>query len=184
MAKYTTSIEILYRPGKVYRNADSLSCILNKTDIKDSLAEQYIQESENRDIDIITIFAAPLEAAEQDILSFTTIYIYNKTAKAIARLILSDKAFSKVYRKILQKFNNSPCNIRVCTFEDFRLDKQTKLLFFRDSPTEEQLCIPRKYLKPVLKLVYNDRVYIGIPRVREYLRCYIFFLRLNKEIRD
>jgi len=49
--------------------------------------------------------------------------------EAIIREYSRDKNFGKLYRNMVQRLQNSPKAERITTFESFRLDANTKLLF-------------------------------------------------------
>jgi hypothetical protein len=65
--------------------------------------------------------------------------------EAIIREYSRDKNFGKLYRNMVQRLQNSPKAERITTFESFRLDAKTKLLFFHKDGGSEKLYIPDKF---------------------------------------
>lgn len=69
----------------------------------------------------------------------------------------------------------------ITTFESFRLDPKSKLLYFRDSDEGERLCIPDKLWTTFARIAHDDRAHVGGNRTYDFLRRNIFALRLKKK---
>ena len=121
------------------------------------------------------------ERVTTETLQSASTFMSNEFIKSTAKLMPTDRTFGKVYRKMKQTYTDSPKDARITTFESFRFDYPTRLLFFRDSDSEERLCIPQKLVAQVLRIGHEDRAHVGTRRTYEYLRRHIFIPRLQKQ---
>jgi hypothetical protein len=99
--------------------------------------------------------------------------------EAIIRKYSRDKNFGNLYRNMLQRLRNSPRAERITTFESFRLDANTKWLFFRKDGSSEKLYIPDKFVRTLLKMGHDVKAHLGANGTRDYLREYVFIPRPN-----
>ena len=173
--EHISILQIFCAPVVTRRAARNRLSEATQEEIQDSnIPSQTVQELAAQ---AIRATAAPSNRT----LTAASTFLDNDFIKSIAGSLPNDRTFGKVYRKMLGTFTDSPTNARVTTFESFRLDHPTKLLFFRDSDTEERLCLPQNFLAIAFKIAHDDRSHVGTRRTYEFLRRHILIPRLQKQ---
>jgi hypothetical protein len=76
----------------------------------------------------------------------TSVYIDKQLKADILKQLPRDKSFGKLYQKMLDRYKKSPKDERVTTFKSFRLDSQSRLLFFQTAEGSKRICIPDKFM--------------------------------------
>jgi len=72
----------------------------------------------------------------------------------------------------------SPRNAHILTFESFRFDAKTKLLFFCNPNSIKRLCIPNKFVLEVLKIAYDNCAYISLHQTYDFLKDKVFMKKM------
>jgi hypothetical protein len=114
---------------------------------------------------------------------FHALHVHPGILKAIARQLPSDKSLGKIYSLLVRLYNDtkSEAGGPRTTFQSFRRDPKSKLLFFLDGD-RERLCIPLKSQRKVFEAAHDNRAHVGGNRVYYYLREHIFFPKMRKRI--
>jgi hypothetical protein len=92
----------------------------------------------------------------------STLHMHPDILKAIAAELPRDKTFGIIYAKLKQLYASTRYGAPVTTFESFRRDPKTKLLYFCEGD-QDRLCIPHNLRQRLLQ-AHDNRAYVGTDR--------------------
>ncbi|CZT02527.1 uncharacterized protein RCO7_06258 [Rhynchosporium graminicola] len=183
LSKWAPYMTIRHRAGKDHQNADALSRLPRREP-----ADQTIYHTSKESMTVTTIRAFPVAVTDPEehpsTLAATAIHLSETMVSQFRRELPRDKTFASVYNSMMGRLKSSPPEEPTTTFENFRLDPKTKLLWFRDSDIIERLCVPGKYLQRVLEIAHDNRAHVGSKRTYEYLRRHTFIPKLWKTTKE
>ncbi|KAL2060379.1 hypothetical protein VTL71DRAFT_9774 [Oculimacula yallundae] len=113
----------------------------------------------------------------------TMVHLDKQLVRSVVRQLPSDRTFGTIYRQIKSKYDKSPKDARIYTYESFRLDSKSKLLFFMDDG-KDRLYIPDKMIRTVLEIGHDQRAHVGAHRTYEFLKDQIFIKRMWKTVKS
>lgn len=212
LAKYMPYMSIVHRSGKTHLNADALSrlktvpvnmiqiqqwftddsaflihddvCNLPDLEFEEPRERQSVRTTLDGDICLVSeeIYTMATETSPAQFKS-VLLHIDSTFGQTVAIALPNDKSFRRLYKKMVQRFEASPEDARITTFENFRYDSESGLIYFRDTDVKERLCIPDSLIQEVFKMAHDNRAHIGTQRTYDWLKECIFIRRLWRRTR-
>ena len=148
-------MKIIHRAGKSYGNADGLSRI-------------------------------PTEAKTDATKAFPVVVVQaeNEFLKETSENLPNDPHFGRIFRhlqkqiKDTQDLESGPQT----TYQSYRLDPDTSLLYMLDRSGPSRLCIPQMLTRKVLEYGHDSHAHGGINRTYDRLRTSVYFPKMRKVI--
>ena len=107
-----------------------------------------------------------------------------KFCKAIVTHLPTDKYFRVLYRQLRDQIKTTAEaeGGPKTTYNSFRLERDTGLLFFMDKEGHSRLCIPERMHAEMLKEAHDNRMHGGIDKTYDYLRQTTFMAKMRSVV--
>ena len=154
LSTFQPRMKILHRAGKSHGNADGLSRI------------------PTQETDLTHAFPAVVIQAE------------DKFLQEISEALPTDPHFGRIHEHIQKQVKDtqdSESGPRT-TYQSYRLDPDTGLLYMLDRPGPDRLCVPRKLVRKVLEYGHDSHAHGGINRTYDRLRTSVYIPKMRKVV--
>ncbi len=98
--------------------------------------------------------------------------------------ILKNDVFERIFQKIINQMKNSKNFIKIVNFkyQSYRLNSESKFLYFTKWTDSDCLCISTKLNKDILFHAHDVNTHNEIHRIYDFLRRSIFMTNMKKRI--
>ncbi|KAJ8122730.1 hypothetical protein ONZ43_g1146 [Nemania bipapillata] len=137
-----------------------------------------VPESENQP-------QAQINIEENEDTVTATMLIADNLTEALVEGYAKDRSFKTVYAKLINQWEQAKTDnvIPPLTFHLFRLDPDTKLMYFM-GPETDRLVIPSSQKIAMLRMAHDRRAHQGIQRTYQFLRSFTFFQNMKAFVTD
>jgi hypothetical protein len=168
LSTFLSRMTIIHRLDKNHLNADKLSRL---TFVEDDKEEQKnIQKDDENDF-ILTLF-------------ISTEITHSNFLNVVRDEILKNDVFERIFQKIINQMKNSKNFIEIVNFkyQSYRLNSESKLLYFTKRTSSNRLCISAKLSKDILFHAHDANAHDEVHRIYNFLRRSIFMTDMKKKV--
>jgi hypothetical protein len=167
---FLSKMTIIHRLDKNYFNADELSRL---TFVENDKEEQK-NTQKNDENDFILTLLISTEIAHLNFLD------------VVRDEILKNDVFKRIFQKIINQMKNSKNFIEIVNFkyQSYRLNSESKLLYFTKRTNSDRLCISTKLSKDILFHAHDANAHDEIYRIYDFLRKSVFMTDMRKKITE
>jgi hypothetical protein len=100
--------------------------------------------------------------------------------------IPKDDVFSKIFEKIKDQMRKSEDfdEGKSSTYQSYRLDPNSNLLYLIERTGPDRLCVPKKLRKEILSYAHDNNAHGGVHRTYDFLRRSVFFPGMRKLVTE
>jgi hypothetical protein len=155
---------IIHKFEKNHLNADELSRLVC---IDDDENEKKIQKNE-----FVISLSVVTNNANSNFLNI------------VRKTIFKNEIFDKIFQKIKKQMQNSEFNENnMIKYQSYRLNLESKFLYFIEITSFDRLCIFEKLSKNILFHAHDRNAHVEIHRIYDFLRRSAFISEMKKRVK-
>jgi hypothetical protein len=155
---------IIHKFEKNHLNANELSRLVC---IDDDKNERKIQKNES-----VISLSVVTNSANSNFLNI------------VRKTIFKNEIFDKIFQKIKKQMQNSEFNENnMIKYQSYRLNFESKLLYFIEITNSDRLCILEKLSKDILFHAHDRNANVEIHRIYDFLRRSAFISKMRKRVK-